>query len=288
MQLLRTISFLSVMVALGCGPHSSSTPMAPSPSPAPQPSPPSHPALNGYVYDTAFRQITGATVSLLDGAQAGATTTSNESGKFSFTGIFQDPTTLRVSKEEYAPVTVTAKSINSSTGEIWAFVVLDQLARPVDITGDYALTIVADSACAGMPADVRTRTYGASIRLAPDASGQPGTSVTLTADGATFVADHGSFAIGVAGNDVTFSIYYYEDFGLVEKIAPGTFLAIQGMGTVSVGAGPVTKISTPFSGIIDYCALQTDTGWTYQCNSGPRAAYQQCESTHHQLILSRR
>ena len=288
MRLLRTMSCLLVMVALGCGSHPSSTPLAPSPAPAPPPSPPRHQILNGYVYDTAFRHVSGATVSLLDGAQAGASTTSNDSGRFSFTGNFQDPTTVRVSKAEYAPATGTATSVGPVSGEIWAFVVLDQLAKPADITGDYTLTIVADSACAGLPDDVRTRTYGASIRRTPDAPGQPGTSLTLTADGGSFLPSHGSFAIGVAGTDVAFSIYSGEDFGLVEKIAPATFLAVQGMATVSTGPGPVAKISTPFDGVIDYCVLQSDTGWNYDCNSGPRTAYRRCESKQHQLILSRR
>ena len=291
MRIPRTMSLIFVVLTLGCGPNRSSTPSAPSspaaPSPVPPPTPPPHLNLNGYVYDTAFRPVGGATVQLLDGAQAGASTQSDASGRFSFTGTFADPSTIHVSKDGYAAATETGKS-NSSTGTIWAFVVLDQLAKPVDITGDYALTIVADSACAGLPNDVRTRTYAASIRLTPDSGAQPGTSLTLTADGGSFLPNHRSFAGGVAGNDVTFRIYYYEDFGLVERVAPGTFLAIQGMGTVSVGAGPVEKISTPFSGVIDYCALQTDLAWTYQCNSGPRTDYQHCLSTQHQLILSRR
>ena len=83
-------------------------------------------------------------------------------------------------------------------------------------------------------------------------------------------------------------MYNDEDFALEEKIAPGTFLAVQGGAAVSIGEGPVTRISTTFSGIIDYCALQADTGWTYECNSSPRTAYQYCESKQHQLILSRR
>jgi hypothetical protein len=277
-----------VMLALGCGPRPSSTPMAPSPPPVLPPSPPSHLNLIGFVYDTAFRPVGGATVNLLDGAQAGASTQSNESGRFSFTGAFADPTTVRVSKDGYAVATETAKSNNSSTGAIWALVELDELARPVDLTGDYALTIVANSACVGIPSNLRTRTYAASIRLAPDAHTQPGTALTLTVDSGSFVPDRSSFAIGVAGSHVAFSIYSREDFGLVEKIAPGTFLAIQGIATASIGTGPVTTISTPFSGVIDYCALESDTGWTYQCNSGPRSDYQHCESSQHQLMVSRR
>jgi Carboxypeptidase regulatory-like domain len=289
MHMPRTMPLLIVMAALGCGPRPTSTPMAPSPSPTPvpPPSPPSYTMLNGYVYDTAFRHVAGATVTLLDGAQAGVSTQSNESGRFSIAGTFADFTTVRVSKDQYAEATATARPNNSSSSALWAFPVLDQLARPVDITGDYSLTVVVDSACAGIPSEVRTRTYAASIRPTPDSHTQAGTSLTLTVDG-SFVPLHNSFSIGVAGDEVAFSIYNGEDFGLVEKIAPGTFLAIGGTPRVSIGTGPVTTISTPFSGDVDYCAFQTDTGWTYQCNSGPRTAYEHCEATHHQLTMSRR
>jgi hypothetical protein len=283
MRIARALAFLLVALAPGCGSNHSSTPSAPSPVP---PSPPSHPNLNGYVYDTAYRPVGGATVNLLDGAQTGASTQSNALGAFAFTGTFDNPTTLRVSKDGYAAATETAKP-NSSNGAIWAFVVLDELARPVDITGNYALTILADTTCADIPGDARTRTYAASIRLTPDSHSQAGTSLTLTIDG-SFLPDHTSFPIGVAGDDVAFSIYNGEDFGLVEKIAPATFLAIEGFATVSVGSSPVSSITATLNGIIDYCALQSDTGWTYECNSGPRIAYQHCESKQHQLILSRR
>jgi hypothetical protein len=55
------------------------------------------------VYDTAFRSVGGATANLLDGAQAGASTQSDETGRFSFVGVFEDPTTVRVSKEGVCP-----------------------------------------------------------------------------------------------------------------------------------------------------------------------------------------
>jgi hypothetical protein len=289
MRMLRMMSLWVVIAALGCGPRPTSTPMAPSPSPLPSPpSPPSYTTLNGYVYDTAFRHVAGATATLLDGAQAGASTQSNESGRFTFAGTFNDFTAVRVSKDRYADATATARPNNSSSGALWAFPVLDELAKPVDIAGDYSLTIVVDSACTGIPSEVRTRTYAASIRPTSDSHTQPGASLTLTVDSGSFRPDRNSFAIGVAGDEVAFIIYNGEDFGLVEKIATGTFLAIGGTARVSMGAGPVTTISTPFSGDIDYCAYQSDNAWTYQCNSGPRAAYEHCEATQNQLTVSRR
>jgi hypothetical protein len=288
MRMPRTMSLIFVMGAMGCGPHPSSTPTVSSPSPVPAPSSPSHLNLNGDVHDTAFRSVSGATVKILDGAQAGASTQSDETGRFSFVGRFEDPTAVRVSKEGYTAATGTAKSMNSSNGTMWASVVLDALAKPVDIAGDYALTIVANGACAGMPDDLRTRTYAASIRPTPDSGNQPGTSLRLTVGGGSLLPDRNSFPIVVAGNWVSFIMYNDYDFALVEKIAPGSFLAVQGGAAVSMDDGPLARISTPFSGVIDYCALQSDTGWTDECNSGPRTAYQSCQSKQHELILSRR
>src|SRR5262245_20903683 len=199
MSISRALAVLPVALALGCGSNHSSTPSAPSSpvTPSPVPSPPPHLNLDGYVYDTAFGAVGAATVSLMDGAQAGTSTQSDESGHFAFTGTFEDPTTVRVSKEGYAAATGMARSNNSSIGTLWAYVELDKLARPVDLAGNYALTILADTACADLPGDVRTRTYAASIAPAPGSHFQAGTSLTLTVvdvDG-SFLPGRNSFPI---------------------------------------------------------------------------------------------
>lgn len=96
------------------------------------------------------------------------------------------------------------------------------------------------------------------------------------------------FPIGVARNDIGFIVYYQrEDFGLVEQVTPKTFLAFQGSAYASVGTSPVTAISAPLDGVIDYCTLQSESGWTYDC-SGPRVAYERCASKNHRLIVTRR
>jgi len=288
MNIHRAIAIGAITFALGCSSHpSSNTPSRPSPVPQPPPAP-RYQVLSGYASDTAFRPVAGATVTLVDGPQAGASTASNEAGRFTFAGTFEVGTTVRVSKEGYTPATATARPNGSSNGTVWAFVLLDALAKPVDLVGDYTLTIVADSACTGIPNELQTRNWPASIGITSGSNGQPGTSLTLAVSGGSFLANQDRFPIGVSGGDVTFSVYSGEEVGLVEKIAAGTFLAIGGSSLVSIDTGPVAKISAPFWGAIDYCALQSDTGWNYQCNSGPQTAYAHCESTRHQLILSRR
>src|SRR5262249_16053854 len=122
MSLSRALAVLLVALALGCGSNHSAAPTAPSSpvTPSPVPSPPPHLNLDGWVHDTAFGAVGGATVSLLDGAQAGASTQSDESGHFGFTGTFEDPTTVRVSKEGYAAATGMARSNGPYNGTIWA------------------------------------------------------------------------------------------------------------------------------------------------------------------------
>jgi hypothetical protein len=43
-------------------------------------------------------------------------------------------------------------------------VYLAVLASPVNIEGDYTLTLAADAACDALPNDLRTRTYAATVR----------------------------------------------------------------------------------------------------------------------------
>ena len=117
------------------------------------------------------------------------------------------------------------------------YVMLDAVARPVDLVGDYTLTIVADSACTGIPNELQTRNWPASIGITSGSNAQPGTSLTLAVSGGSFLANQDRFPIGVSGGDVTFSVYSGEEVGLVEKIAAGTFLAIGG--TASCRSTPV-------------------------------------------------
>lgn len=86
------VLFLALATGVaGCdGKTSSPIPSAPSPTlqPAPPPTPPAVPVANpvklfGYVFDTAFRAVSGVRVEVIDGPQAGTETTSDARGYFS-------------------------------------------------------------------------------------------------------------------------------------------------------------------------------------------------------------
>src|SRR5687767_11010491 len=54
--------------------------------------------IRGEAQDSAFRPIPGAKIEILDGPQAGTTTTSDARGEFSLQGIVDDTTKFRASK----------------------------------------------------------------------------------------------------------------------------------------------------------------------------------------------
>ncbi len=131
-------------------------------------------------------------------------------------------------------MTTTATSQVSVTGgRPWVYARLEAVAAPANIAGQYALTLIADSSCTGIPDEWRTRSYSATVTPQPDPALRPNTLFTLTAGGAALAPSHDAFQIGVSGDEAGFEIYQGEEFGLVEQVAPRTFLAFGGSAFVS-------------------------------------------------------
>lgn len=113
----------------------------------------------------------------------------------------------------------------------------------------------------------------------------------MSVGGAVLLQGYDAFQIGVSGDEVGLMIYQGEGelFGLVEQIAPKTFLAFEGQAFGSVGGSFGSTIAARLDGVIEYCVLQSDTGWNYDCSSSRASlAYARCPSASHQLTLSRR
>ncbi len=115
--------------------------------------------MRGIVKDTAFRPLAGAVVEVIAGTNTGMSTTTDSAGQFSLSGGFDNTTRFRASKEDHVASTTT---LNSPLGGSISFH-LAVLAPPVSMAGDYTLTFVADSACASLPAALKTRTYAATV-----------------------------------------------------------------------------------------------------------------------------
>ena len=253
----------------------------PGPAPVPQPAPqPTGIQVSGHVSDSAFRPVAGATVEVVDGPDAGKATTSRVDGSFTLTGRFDAATSLRAVKEGYVPSTQTFRP-NYAGILTWLFR-LALVGQPIDISGDYTLTIIVDDACNGMPDELRSRTYAAFVTPTSSPDHPSNTLFKVDVSGAPLVEKYKSFFIGVAGDYLGFALYQLDDdWGFVEQVAANKFLAFYG----TAGASIAPTISTSLNADIYYCTLKTETGSFTDCN--PRAA-PPCSSKNHRLVFTRR
>jgi hypothetical protein len=300
----RTRAAIAVVLVVqglaACSSRTSSSPSAPSaPLAIPQtiPQQASHvSSISGFVFDTAGRPLAGARVEVLDGPQTETSTTVDVAGQFTLTGTFDSTTRFRASKEGHVTATqVWSCSVGVCPGSTgarpWLGFFLAVLAPPVNIAGDYTLTFIADSACPDLPAEVRTRTYSATISPLSSPNVPANTSFDVALGGAPFLPGHSNFGIGVAGDYLSFLVWDGES-PLVEQVAANTYLSLSGSAAASVGTSSVSAISAPFDGSFEYCALKSESGRSYDdCRSGqgqPVIARALCVSKNHRLILTRR
>jgi hypothetical protein len=268
----------------GCHGSHPSSPLIPSPVAVVIAAPDA--SLFGYVYDTAYRPVADAVVTVVDGPLAGTSMTTNADGHFTYPQMVTSTLTFRASKEGY--ITAGAASRTSAPGgRPWVYIQLEAVALPVNIAGNYTLTLTADNTCGALPSELRTRIYAVTIepRSAPPL--RPGTAFTLLPLGSPFLDNYRGFPIGVAGDYVAFSIYNGEDFGLVERIGPKTYLAFYGSASGVVDASTST-ISAPLDGGIEYCVNATEIATIYGCTPARAEARVECISKNHHLVLARR
>ena len=286
MRMSRWIVLLVIAQGLAgaaCGEHGSVAPAATAPSPVTVTPPPNgFLSMRGTVSDTAFRSLAGARVEVLDGPQAGLSTTADSRGEFSLSGAFDDATRFRATKDGHVTATRTLQPFCAACNpNRWINFSLEVLAPPVNMAGDYIVTFMADSACTTLPNEVRTRTYAATIPLAPN-SVPANAYVSVPLSGASFYKYFNDLSMGVAGDYVGFWLEV-----LVEQIAPNTFLSFGGLAYASIGTSDRSTIAFPFDGEILYCVTKPE-GRFEDCFQGVVAVRTPCTSKNHQLILTRR
>jgi hypothetical protein len=258
-----------------------------------QPPPPPAAAqttLRGYVSDSAGRALDGATVEILDGPQAGHSALTDATGWFTLVGTFEDSTRLRASKDGHYPTTGTVAFQRGDGPAGYVTFILAVPAAPVDLTGDYELTFIADDTCQAVPAELRTRTYPVSVAADPSPRNPPGTFLWANIIGVPYFANQYRIPLLVAGDAVTFWLSEH-GYGaaFVEQVGPNAYLEFQGGTTVSVGTSPVSTISTTFSGWVDYCVLRSPMpGQYFDCDAARAITNVSCEANNHRLILKRR
>ena len=301
---LPRIALVDLMLPLeliGCGGHGA-PPSAPS-TVLQVSSPPNPPVvgIQGFVADSGYRAVPGARVEIVAGMQMGESTATDANGRFSFSGTFDNTTTLRVTKDDHVAATQVLSASQRSgctsvcTGTFLFY--LDVLAQPVDIAGDYTVTFVADSACTDLPSELRSRTYAATIAPAPNPGSVSGPlSSRAVMSGSPFLGNLNGFRIGVAGHYLGISLDGRHDPTIVEQLAPNTYLAFSGSANTTVETGAST-ISTPFDGWIEYCVVPSPMAAYYNCGTsnitgepipGAALARATCDSKNHRLIMTRR
>lgn len=286
----RGIAALMLVIALaGCS--SSRSPVAPAPASQATPQPAPQPALvtvSGYITDTAFRPVAGAHVEVLDGPHAGRVTTTDARGQFQLQGMFDDATRFRATKDAYLAATTTlTPRCATCSGNRFLFFYLAIVDPPVNLAGEYTLTLTADAACTDLPADVLTRTYAATLSDWSLGTAPANTVLKASISGASFMSGYEVFAIGISGHDVAFELRN-EGPHLIERIGGDRYLGFEGRADAAVGPSPVSTISTAFSGVISHCVRTSEMGGYYDCQPGPGVTRTQCQSNQHRLTMTRR
>jgi len=267
----------------GCGSgHSSINAPGIAPSPAsPAPAGTTSIQLNGYVYDTGFRPIAGATVEVLDGPQAGMVLTSQADGHLSAIGGFNG-VTMRATMAGYAPATEPVHLTNAGG---WIYFDLVSLTPPVPLASKYTLTIAADSSCTALPEELRTRTYSTTVTPGGTANAPSNTWFGGYVTDAQMAGSGNGFFIGVSGDYVGFSTNG-EGPSLVEVLGNNRYLAYA-IDARFPGVVPgASTMSASFTGMIEYCELPGPIAY-YDCSRNYNRR-EQCTGTNGRVTLTAR
>jgi len=153
MRMRGSIAVAVCAVALcSCGDHSAASPSAPSTPAAGNPPGTGIGFMMGTVSDTAFRPLAAATVEVLDGPQAGLTTTADAAGHFSLSGTFDETTRFRATKSGHVTSTRTLQPFCAPCHPNWWInFSLEVLTPPVNMAGEYTATFIADNVSGKYP-----------------------------------------------------------------------------------------------------------------------------------------
>ena len=283
----------------GCGgltPAAPSTVQQPVRQPVPQPVPPTPlppptstaVQLAGTVSDAAYRPLAGARVEVVDGPQAGRSTTADARGEYRLTGEFDATTRFRATKEGHVAATwPLPPSCDACTPHWWLHFYLETVAPHPNIAGVYTLTFIADTACVSLPEEARTRTFQATIAPRSGSDEPANSRYEVTVSSPQLIGEHNGFTIGMAGN---YLMGYVGDWGhdwagVVEEVEPNTYITL--MGEMKAHVTDASTISASFQGIVNRCRFTTGGNSNYSCSRAEPNTRFRCESDNHRLILTR-
>lgn len=279
------LATLVCVCVTGCaGDNHSRSPAAPSPPPT------SGIPIAGVVYDTAYRPMARARIEVIDGPQAGMSTFTDSRGQFTLMGMFDDTTRFVATQDGHVPATSTLGPYCAACQpNRWIYFNLEEPVPPPDLSGHWQVTFATDPACTRVSDELRTRSYDATIALAPPAANPDARWLfEVTMNSAPFVGTYKGFRIGAAGTYLGFP----DDDGpvVVEQLGPTTYLSFNALGWTNgavAGASAGSMITTGFDST-EYCVLTAPfAGTTFQCPPGSSIAHSAC-SGHNVLSLIRR
>ena len=288
LKVLLVILLVVLNGSLAACDSSSSDPVSPS-VPSPVPAQPAGIQVAGTVVDGAWRPVLGATVEVLNGPQAGLSTSADSRGQFRLSGAFDGTTEFRAAKAGFvASVRSLPAKCEACNPNWWIHFELESVGPKADLAGSYLLTFVAD-ACAGLPDEMRARTYDATARSISSPGGPANSHFVFTVTGAPFRTGYSQFNVGVTGDYFSgFLGDLHGDPGILEQIAPAVSLGFEGVASASIDSSHVSTIDAAFDGVIDYCEGSSETSARFSCTPKDGSAHVRCSSKNHRLILTRR
>lgn len=230
--------------------------------------------IQGLTRDSAMRPIAGVTVQATAGATVGPAVMSQENGTFAIemTGVTSN-VVLRATKEGYAPATTTIQNVSYRN----VMTVFFTLRAPGVITpGEYRVTMAGD--CPDFPADLRTRSYSATMTASND-------GLVLVRLMSPFLS-WGDFGLSVIGSFVYLDI----DSGVNETLPDHTYWRFTAYAETVVDEPVDGRTVVPFSGAVEYCVLRSAAPAATFCSATPEETlvHRQCRSDEHTLIFERR
>jgi hypothetical protein len=161
-------------------------------------------------------------------------------------------------------------------------------------SGQYTMTVTADTSCADLPNEARMRTYEATVMPNTSWHDPSNTHFDVWARGPFLAGFTSSDRIVMAEADrITFWLGNLRGQpALVEQLSATTYVAFGGEASAPVDRS-VSSIAASFDGFIDYCVMKSATelpveGFLYDCASDRALTRTRCESNNHRLTLTRR
>jgi len=211
--------------------------------------------VSGIVYDTANRPVAGATVEVLDGAQAGMTTTSNASGQYWMTGVFEDGTRFRARREGYLEgVSRLGPYCATCNPHHWVYFALGLPIAPADIAGHYTMTVETRRGCNALPPEMGSRSYAVTIVAEARQPTGADTSFRVDVSGSSLLHGYAweRIWIGVAGDYLELGMGdLHGQPGLVEQLGEDSYFSVGAWGTAAIGSA--ATFTVPIDGEIVHC-----------------------------------